>query len=256
MRSKSSHNGNDATSSADDGAPALTASAILDRIECLDGSEPGRRIMFREFPLSAGGRGRGTPRIDALVVHLTNTYTFHRTAYEVKVNRRDFELELANPSKRERAQEIADQFYFAAPYGLIDPRELPDDCGLLGITPGGGASVVLKSAAVRPAPDPDWPLIMDFVRRAFQLGQEDTARRRPLPDWPSVHYLAQTVADPLAGFEDRDYALKTLEGALYRHGRKGEARDTNSLRRHLRSQWPDRDKDLIDLIGPTLSAAN
>ena len=256
MQTKTSQNGNGTVSLQDDGGAALTASTILDQIERLNSSEPGRQIMFREFPLSAGARGKGTPRIDALVVHLTNTYTFHRTAYEVKVNRRDFELELANPAKRERAQQIADQFYFAAPHGLIDPRELPDDCGLLCFWPGGGAPLVQKSGKVRPAPDPDWPLIMDFVRRAFQLGQEDTGRRRPLPDWPSVHFLAQTVADPFAGFDDRDYALKTMEGALYRHGRKGEARDTGALRRQLRNQWPDRDKDLIDLIAPILSAAN
>lgn len=234
--------------------PSLTANEILDAIECIGRDQPGRRIMFREFPLEGGRRGQGTPRIDALVIELQETHRVRRTAYEVKTNRRDFERELANPEKRERAMRLADQFFFAVPFGLVQQHEVPDDCGLVSFTAANGSHLVSKLPKERPAPVPDWPVVIDLIRRAFQLGQEDIARRTPLAGWDSVHWLADTVANPHAGFFDRDSVLRTLQRELYRHGRKAEGREVAAVIRRLSAAWPDRERDAFDFAAGELGA--
>jgi hypothetical protein len=48
---------------------------------------------------------------------------YARVGYEVKVSRGDYKRELARPAKRAAAVAFCHQFYFAVPYGLLDPRE-------------------------------------------------------------------------------------------------------------------------------------
>lgn len=234
--------------------PSLTADQILDAIECIGSNQPGRRIMFREFPLEGGRRGQGTPRIDALVMELHETHRVRRIAYEVKTNRRDFERELANPEKRERAMRLADQFFFAVPLGLVQRHEVPDDCGLVSFAAANGSYLVSKVPKECPAPAPDWPVIIDLIRRAFQLGQEDIARRTPLAGWNSVHWLADILANPHAGFFDRDSVLRTLQRELHRHGRKAEGREVAAVIRRLSAAWPDREKDAFDFAAGELGS--
>lgn len=51
--------------------------------------------------------------------------------HEVKVSRADFLADLAKPEKREGYMPLAERFFYAAPQGMIDPREIPDGCGLV-----------------------------------------------------------------------------------------------------------------------------
>lgn len=52
-------------------------------------------------------------------------------AIEIKVDRADFRRELDDPSKRSAFESMANEFWFAAPKGVIPIEELPDGCGLL-----------------------------------------------------------------------------------------------------------------------------
>jgi len=53
------------------------------------------------------------------------------TVHEVKVSRSDFLADLSNPNKRGGYLKIAARLVYVAPAGVIDPSELPDECGLM-----------------------------------------------------------------------------------------------------------------------------
>ncbi len=70
-------------------------------------------------------------RIDGLALNCYKSKNYRRIAIEVKISRGDFLKEVQNPDKRVGAMMLSNQFYFAAPEGLIKPNELPEDCGLI-----------------------------------------------------------------------------------------------------------------------------
>lgn len=72
-------------------------------------------------------------RIDMLAIRQAPTpgRPLERLAIEVKVSRRDFRADLRNPDKQASWRELSELHAYAAPAGLIDPDEVPDDSGLL-----------------------------------------------------------------------------------------------------------------------------
>lgn len=100
----------------------------------------------------------------ALQVWAGRTPRWRRVAYEIKVSRADFRREIRRPQKRRRALELSDQFYFAAPAGLIQRSELPEECGLVEVGDDGVARVV-RRAPVRPARDLHRHEVAYLVRR-------------------------------------------------------------------------------------------
>lgn len=89
----------------------------------------------------------------------------HRTiAYEVKVSRADFLREIKDPSKRREALMFSNEFYFVAPKGLLDPKEIPEECGLIEVTHAG--SRIKKHAAFRPDVEPTWNFLASIARRS------------------------------------------------------------------------------------------
>lgn len=67
-------------------------------------------------------------RIDVLAISLGATEVI---AFEVKISVSDFRHDLSVPAKRKTVASHCTQFYYVAPFGLIDPEEVPDDCGLI-----------------------------------------------------------------------------------------------------------------------------
>lgn len=68
------------------------------------------------------------------VYSLVATHTEKRLCpivHEVKVSRADFLADVANQAKREGYFKIACYVVYAAPQGMIELSEVPDDCGLI-----------------------------------------------------------------------------------------------------------------------------
>lgn len=53
------------------------------------------------------------------------------TVHEVKVSRSDFHADLAVADKRGGYQKLADRMFYVTPPKLLDPKELPEGCGLV-----------------------------------------------------------------------------------------------------------------------------
>jgi len=68
--------------------------------------------------------------------------------YEVKVSRRDFLADIAQPKKRAGYATIAERVFYAAPAGMISPDECPDGCGL--VLEDGDTFVVARKAKRQP----------------------------------------------------------------------------------------------------------
>lgn len=82
---------------------------------------------------------------------------------EIKVSRGDFKHELEDEEKRQRALELSSQYYFAAPQGMIKPKELPPECGLLELGRDGKIYPTTEAPHSRPGM-PDWRLVGAVAR--------------------------------------------------------------------------------------------
>ena len=221
-------------------ASDMTATDVLNSLElAYCQRRPGDRVLLREFPLACSGRGR----IDGLLIEFRSNRSAARIAYEVKVNRRDFEREVKNPDKRHRAMAIADAFYFVTPIGLVRDHEIPDGCGLLWVD-GSRAPIIAKSAPMNAAPAPDWPIIQAMIRRAYAHGQEDAAKRSPIAAWDPAFEVAYLLAyysillstDGPEFVQEADRHLGDLERALSQHGRKDDSGRFKELRGWMKGE--------------------
>lgn len=113
-------------------------------------------------------------RIDAWAINCYKSQHFRRIAYEIKCARSDFIAERRSPDKRRPAKAVSNHFYFAAPLGLIDPSEVPEDCGLLVVYESGKTRIV-KRAPKLDAWRLDWRFVASLVRNLAN------AQRRDLP---------------------------------------------------------------------------
>ena len=90
-------------------------------------------------------------------------------AVEIKISRDDFRRDLRSPLKQRRARMLGNQFYFAAPNGLLMADDLPIWAGLIEVLV---SEVVGRNIAniVVPAPyfdssPPTWSFVASLVRR-------------------------------------------------------------------------------------------
>lgn len=121
--------------------------------------------FFPEFrPETGFSGGCDDRRLDAWAMHLWPSRRHRRIAYEIKVSRADFRCELRNPDKRQPALRISNEFYFAAPLGLIHSSELPLECGLVTVRGDGWVDVVVRAPHRETAP-PTWGMLAALARR-------------------------------------------------------------------------------------------
>ena len=83
----------------------------------------------------------GNRRVDVLALNLWRSKSWAVHGIEVKVSRKDWEKELLNPSKSKELIKFVDAWWVAAPWGMIDPKELPEGWGLLETRDDGGLRV-------------------------------------------------------------------------------------------------------------------
>lgn len=112
-------------------------------------------------------------RIDLLAVSLWPSTGEGVIAYEVKVSRSDFLSEIKKPSKRRPAMRYSNQFFFAAPAGLVKPTEIPYDCGLIEVSPAGACRVVVP-APWRDDFHPTYTFVASVCRRVAQEASDES----------------------------------------------------------------------------------
>lgn len=107
-------------------------------------------------------RGYQDTIVDALAIQHARGPNLVRI-FEIKVSRSDFLSELKKPRKRINAMELANDFYFAAPVGIIKEEEIPEGCGLVEVHKGGKVFVTLE-APHSASESPTWPLVVGILK--------------------------------------------------------------------------------------------
>lgn len=120
-------------------------------------------LQFPELRMGTGARADAERAIDLFVMEDIPSKLFKRTAYEIKVSKSDFSRELADPCKRRAAVRFANEFYFATPERLIDPKNIPYDCGLIEVSEQGYCQVIVSAPWHDNAPN--WGFIAALARR-------------------------------------------------------------------------------------------
>ena len=120
-------------------------------------------LFIPELRLGTGYGDKWEQRIDAFALNCYPSHGMKSIAYEIKVSRADFLRELKQPEKRRGAMEVSNEFYFAAPPGMITKEELPADCGLVE-TNGDGFRIAVF-APFRDRPSAQWRFVASLARR-------------------------------------------------------------------------------------------
>lgn len=127
--------------------------------------QPGRWSWFEEVQLpQISHRNRGQQRVDAWAISSSGNCI---ASIEVKVDKRDFANEIRNPRKRRHAMAYSNQFFFAAPKGLLKREEIPLDCGLLEVDDEGRVWETIE-APKHEAARPSWEWFAAIAREISQ----------------------------------------------------------------------------------------
>jgi hypothetical protein len=99
------------------------------------------------------------------------TAPWDRVCVEIKVSRGDFRRDINAPMKQRRARMLANQFYYAAPAGLLTPEDMPTWAGLIEVNPEETADEYACISIPLPAPRfdssaPTWRFLAVFARKA------------------------------------------------------------------------------------------
>lgn len=124
-------------------------------------------LLFPELRIGTGFGKDAEGYIDLWSIHPYPSKMV-RTAFEIKVSREDFTRELRKPLKRRAALMISNEFYFAAPKGLITQADLPIECGLLEFEEGQEAFSQTVPAPWRDTPPASWRFVASLARRSMK----------------------------------------------------------------------------------------
>lgn len=145
----------------------MTASYVIQQL--LTRHPEAEWVTVRELRMGTGWRDKRHPdinveqRIDLWCLNCWPSKDHLKVAYEVKVSRQDFKREIDNPEKREAYRMVCDQFYFATPAGLVTPKEVPPDAGLVEVHSDGLVQETI-GAPFEKSIDPTWNFVSSVAR--------------------------------------------------------------------------------------------
>ena len=132
-------------------------------------------------------------RIDLWVINCFQSKGLLKIAFEIKVSRSDFLHERNNPDKRQPALMLSNQYYFAAPKGLIKPEEIPPECGLVEMQPDKQTLLWTIKAPMRETEEPTWRFVTSILREAKGEFKHNTLESRIRGYQHEVRNLKDTV---------------------------------------------------------------
>ena len=158
----------------------MTAQNIKDALY-IKYNDPMHYIAIAEF---RPGTGYGINADRFIDFYVIDCYSgCGATAFEIKVSRSDFLLELKKPEKRRLSLHFSNQFFFVAPKGIIKPNELPPECGLVEATEdtSGITTKETRPALHRDTARPTWRFVAAISRTLRRsCAEQYTAERQTM----------------------------------------------------------------------------
>ena len=124
---------------------------------------PEKEIWATELAFDGGAR-----RCDFWALSAHGSKGFRAISYEVKISRSDFKRDTSD--KQRQARLFSDQFYYAAPAGLIEKSEVPDWAGLVELGPKGLETKIV--APLRDKDAPTWQLVASLIRNSGKVRRD------------------------------------------------------------------------------------
>jgi len=142
--------------------PELTSAQIITVLE--KSHDPKQWAFFNELRIGTGYGKDAEQRFDAWAIHYFPSKRNVTRCYEIKTSRSDFQSEIRKPLKRRPGLRLANEFYFVVPENLIDPAEIPPECGLMYVSAKGDLKIVV-AAPFRDVMPPTWLFTAALCRR-------------------------------------------------------------------------------------------
>lgn len=142
--------------------PEFTAVQIVKILETAH--DPKIWAFFNELRIGTGFGKDAEQRFDAWCIHYHPSKRNVTRCYEVKISRSDFQSEMRKPLKRRPGLRLANEFYFVVPEHLLDPAEIPPECGLMYVSAKGDLKIVV-AAPFRDVMPPTWLFTSALCRR-------------------------------------------------------------------------------------------
>lgn len=176
------------------------------------------------FELRDGtGTGASGQSMDAFAMHTWPSKGYRRIGYEIKASRSDFIREMKAPEKRAWGVSITHEFWFVAPAKVIEPTEVPEDCGLLVITANGDRLRTAKVAPYRKPRDLTITEVAAIVRKAHRADLLGGARWKSCGREINDDVLTAIIEDERSRLETAEFDKRVEEAArektqkLYHH---------------------------------------
>lgn len=142
--------------------PSVSASQILKALE--EAHDPKQWAFFHELRIGTGYGKDSEQRLDSWSIHYFPSKRNVTRCYEIKISRSDFKSEIKKPLKRRPGLRLSNEFYFVTPQNLLDPAEIPPECGLMEVDSKGGLKIKLQ-APFRDVMPPTWLFMSAICRR-------------------------------------------------------------------------------------------
>ena len=142
---------------------SITAVQILEALEDLGNNQ----LCIREMRLGSGFGRTSEGRMDLWTLCTAKSRGFVATGYEVKISRSDFLRDIRQPFKHKTALLFTNYFWFVAPEGVVDYRELPPWAGLMEAYRCDDCLCLKQThdAVYRDKMPPSWSFVVSLVRR-------------------------------------------------------------------------------------------
>jgi len=145
----------------------MTSNEVLTLL--LDHYQFAHCLLLPNLRIGTGFGKDGEGWIDLWVIHPHPSKMFRRS-YEIKVSREDFQRELRKPNKRRPALRLSNEYYFAAPPGIIKREDVPIECGLVEVDPTAKSRyTTIVPAPWRDTEPPTWRFVAALARRVLDL---------------------------------------------------------------------------------------
>lgn len=169
---------------------------------------PPAYAFFQEVGDSVGFQCKR--HADAVALSLWPSRGLSIIGIEVKVARGDWLKELRDPEKAEAVMSYCDEWWIAAPDGVVDPAELPKTWGLMVAKDG-----ALKTHVVAPRLTPK-PLTREFMAAILRRSSENTVPKCSIDDKVSEAYERGHDDGLKSAGTDRDWKLQEADRAVKR----------------------------------------
>lgn len=145
--------------------PDISAAKIVDILTAAH--DPKQWAFFAELRIGTGYGKDAEQRFDGWAIHYFPSKRNVTRCYEIKISRSDFKSEIKKPLKRRPGLRLANEFYFVTPANLLDPHEIPPECGLMEVNDRGVLKIKVP-APFRDVMPPTWLFMAAVSRRLDQ----------------------------------------------------------------------------------------